>query len=92
MQGDSLSADAVPVVSVTKGYEIVPTADAKALVGYLLSLRASDLVAETPPFPNAKLKTPAAASTNAAPSASTNAATGIAAPATNSPGTNSTGK
>jgi len=53
----SVGKDAVP------GYEVVPTADARALAAYLLSLHSDAVLFETPPFPvPAK---PKAKSTNA---------------------------
>jgi len=60
------------------GYEIVPTDDARALVAYLMSLRANNYIFEMPD-PNPPTNAPAGA-TNNAPAGATNAAP---APATN---------
>ncbi len=95
IKGNMTSPDALPAGIGKPGTEIVPTDDAKALVAYLLSLHASDLLQETPPFPNLKLRTPPAADTNAPAGTSgtgTNASAGAAPPVTNSATTNSTGK
>ncbi|HSU55672.1 MAG TPA: cbb3-type cytochrome c oxidase subunit II [Candidatus Dormibacteraeota bacterium] len=50
------------------GYEIVPRAEAKALVAYLLSLRANEALFDAP------FTVPSAPATNAAPGTATNAA------------------
>ncbi len=86
--GEKPSADALPPgKDAVPGYEILPTADGRALAAYLQSLRADGILYETPAPTNA---VPKAASTNA-PSA-TNAPAGTNAPATNSPATNAPGK
>src|SRR5262249_9587414 len=49
-QGEKPSADALHVANVPAGYEIVPTAEAKALVTYLQSLHSEGILFETPPL------------------------------------------
>jgi len=74
--GEQAADDALPAdVGVEKGYEVVPTDDAKALAEYLLSLHSDVVLYEAPPKPGTK-----PATNNVAVVAnSTNA------PATNSP-------
>lgn len=83
--GQKPSAEALSLGGdVPPGYQIVPTADGRALAAYLQSLRSDVVLYETPGPTNVP---PAAASTNAAPGA-TNAPAGTNAPATNSATTN----
>ena len=74
--GRQPSADALELpdpFAVEPGYEVVPRDEAKALVAYLLSLKANASLFETP-LPKAATNAPAAPSTNAPPTAaSTNA-------------------
>lgn len=80
--GEKPSVDALPSgLGVAEGYEVVPTADARALVAYLLSLRSDAVLFEAPPYP------PPPGKTNA-PAATTNAPAGTNAAATNAAATN----
>ena len=77
-----LNPDAIPVGDAPAGYDIVPTSDAKALVAYLLNLKADALLPETPPLPGSAAAKAAAAGATNAPAGGTNTPAG----GTNSPG------
>jgi cytochrome c oxidase cbb3-type subunit 2 len=66
------SPEAISDSTVPAGYEIVPTADARALAAYLISLHADAILYETPPFPQPKK--PGATTNALAAAGSTNAA------------------
>ena len=68
--GQSPDPDAVfPPEGAPKGYQIVPTAEARQLVAYLMSLHSDAIVFETPPFPVKGTNAPAGTVTNAPASA-----------------------
>lgn len=77
--GEKPSAEAVKFDGLPEGYEIIPTAEARQLVGYLTSLRADNELFEAPLALSPKK--PAAA----ADAVSTNAPAAAAPATTNSP-------
>jgi cytochrome c oxidase cbb3-type subunit 2 len=76
------SPDALQNAGVPDGYEVVPTADARALAAYLISLHADAILYETPPFPQPKK--PGAATNAVAAAGSSNATAAVNAGQTNS--------
>ena len=77
-RGRSPDALQLPAELTPEGYEIVPKAEAKALVAYLLSLRANEPLFDAP---LSVAEAPVPASTNAP----AQEATSTNSPATNSP-------